>query len=49
MFIVDGKFLLRTFGMRDSSVILYAAGVPMHLVTSGYLAPYTCGSLVHRP
>jgi hypothetical protein len=35
MFIVDGKFLLRTFGMRDSSVILYAAGVPMHLVTSG--------------
>lgn len=35
MFIVDGSFLLRTFGMRDSSVILYAAGIPMHLVTSG--------------
>jgi len=35
MFVVDGSFLLRTVGTGDSSVIVYAAGIPMHLVTSG--------------
>lgn len=35
MFMVDGRFLLRTFGMKESSMALYAAGIPIHLVTSG--------------
>ncbi|MDD3846113.1 MAG: hypothetical protein PHC90_07080 [Syntrophorhabdaceae bacterium] len=35
MFIVDGKFLLRNFGMEGSPKLVYLAGVPMHLVTSG--------------
>lgn len=35
MFVVDGRFLLTASGMKDSSVALYAAGIPMHLVTSG--------------
>lgn len=34
MFMVDGSFLLRTFGMKESSMALYVAGIPMHLVTS---------------
>jgi hypothetical protein len=35
MFIVDGNFLLKTFGIKDDPMIVYAAGIPMHLVTSG--------------
>lgn len=35
MFVVDGRFLLRASGMKGSSIGLYAAGIPMHLATSG--------------
>ena len=42
MFVVDGSFLLRTFGIEINPGAVYRAGVPMHLATSGIFgAVYT--------
>ncbi len=35
MFVVDGRFLLKKLGVKGGPGPIYAAGIPMHLATSG--------------
>ncbi len=47
LFVVDGNFLFRFSGSQPSQKQLYAAGIPIHLVTSGVFgAVYGLGTSV---
>lgn len=35
LFVIDGSFFIRMTGIKDGKKLVYLAGVPFHLVTSG--------------
>ena len=47
LFAIDGKFFLRMAGAADRNGLVYVAGIPIHLVTSGVFgAVYTLAASV---
>ena len=47
LFVIDGKFFLRMTGKTDKTGLVYFAGIPIHLVTSGVFgAVYTLAASV---
>ncbi len=52
LFIVDGSFIIRLLPAGNSNALLYIAGIPVHLITSGVFGgvyPVLCGLLGLEP